>query len=63
MAKRKALLYSYAEDKNYEIEVEENIFDVEDDEEFDWETNLLFPIEDEQGVRVNTECGVSWGWA
>lgn len=60
MAKRKASLYSYSEDKNYEISIDESI-DLDSDD-FDWEKELLEPIE-ENGEHPNCENGVSWGWS
>jgi hypothetical protein len=60
MALRKALLFSYAENKNYPIEIEEST-DLDDDN-FDWETELLHAIE-EGGETPNTSNGVSWAWA
>jgi len=60
MVKRKALLYSYSDDKNYEVWIDENT-DINSDS-FEWENILLEPIE---GIceGINTENGVSWGWA
>jgi hypothetical protein len=60
MAKRKALLYTYSEDNNYEIEIEAST-DLNDDV-FDWEKTLLEPLND-QGDYPNVDNGVSWGWA
>lgn len=56
---RLALLYSYGDDENYEVEIPENT-DLDDDF-FDWEEILLKPIE-EAGHEVNIMVGVSWGW-
>lgn len=60
MAKRKALLFTYSDNENFEIEIDENI-DLDADD-FDWEKELLEPIED-NGESPNVENGVSWGWA
>jgi hypothetical protein len=60
MAKRKALLYTYSEDSNYEIEIEAST-DLNTDG-FDWEKILLEPLND-QGDYPNVDNGVSWGWA
>ena len=60
MAKRKALLYSYSDDKYYEIKIDSNI-DLSADN-FDWENKLLEPIQ-ENGEYPDVDNGVSWGWA
>jgi len=60
MAKRKALLYTYLEDSNYEIEIEAST-DLNADG-FDWEKILLEPLNN-QGDYPNCDNGVSWGWA
>jgi hypothetical protein len=57
--RRVAILYSYWDDENYEVEIPENT-DL-DDEFFDWEEVLLKPLED-QGIEVGIGTGVSWGW-
>lgn len=60
MAKRKALLFTYSDNENFEIEIEDNTELGADD--FNWETILLKPIE-ENGEQLNVDNGVSWGWA
>lgn len=60
MAKRKALLYTYSEDNNYEIEIEESTDLTADG--FDWEKELLEPLND-KGENPIIDNGVSWGWA
>jgi hypothetical protein len=59
MAKRKAALYSYSQDENYELEIEETT-DLNADG-FDWEEILLIPLE-ARGENINVSNGVGWGW-
>ena len=60
MEKRKALLFTYSDNDNFEIEIDKNTG--LDSDDFDWEKELLEPIE-EKGDCPNVGNGVSWGWA